>query len=115
MTAFTVLTRAVCQLPQSAIPRTCRRGSKRDFISQKVRKAQAGDADGHHSLTRVLSEPRLLFSLPPGPAQHNLSLNCSGWELLGLFSGFYLLFLYVRFGGLSLRSAWVAFASFMGF
>lgn len=47
-----------------------------------MRKAQAGDADGHHSLTRVLSEPRLLFSLPPGPAQHNLSLNCSGWELL---------------------------------
>lgn len=69
MMVFTVLTRAVCQLPQSAvIPHTCRRDSEQDFVSQVVRGAQAGAAAWHRSLTR------LRLSLRPG----KLSLTTLG-------------------------------------
>jgi len=78
MTAFAVLARAICQLPQPAIPCACRRGSERDFASQEVRNATAGAADGRCSRGGVPSEPRLLCSLPPAPGQRNLSLAAPG-------------------------------------
>lgn len=71
---FTTLSRAICQLLQSAISHTYRRGSNKGFISQKVRNAQAGSGDRHCSFPGYTQSPSCSFPSFLGLASTNSSL-----------------------------------------
>lgn len=113
---FTTLSRAICQLLQSAFPTHAEEAQTRASFHRRGGMHRLGLVTGIAPSQGTLRAPTALF--PPSwawPAQTHP--YCSGQEPLGADCSllFYLLFLYMYFGVLSLRSAWVAFASFMGF